>query len=94
MYVTPFALISNLNQYANLDFVSDRMKVFANILCSCAEHTGPLSTVSALVIVSLMRLETIEELPQIPHERPVTQSTNHFSLARSPSRFSYLSPLH
>lgn len=33
-----------------------------------------------LFILSLMRLETIEELPHFPHERPVTQSTNHFSL--------------
>jgi hypothetical protein len=40
----------------------------------------PLSRVSSLVIVSLIRLETIEELPQFPHERAVTQSTNHFHL--------------
>lgn len=40
----------------------------------------PLSRVSSLVIVSLMRLESIEELPQFPHERAITQSTNYFHL--------------
>jgi hypothetical protein len=93
--VTPPGLISNtLNQpshlIANLDSVSDRMKVFGNAIffvrpCSCAEHTDlgqcPLSRFpERVLIVSLMRLETIEELPQFPHERPITQSTNHFRL--------------